>query len=168
MRIRAVLPVLLAFILADASAQMPRRERSGSPREGRDRSAARETPSASSVDPFAALERELPSLQVDLLIRAEQLDDWRVFERDVRDIAEMERTRRRHLLALKDAGEKQPTAITFIGSIVEDDRLKAEASADLKRHVEALYSRLDESQRRTFDRRMIQSQTEPLGANSRN
>ena len=168
MKLRLVVVLLLALAVADASAQM-RRDRSASPRgEARDRQASRDTPSPLSIDPFAALERELPSLQVDLLIRAEQLDDWRVFERDVRDIAEMERTRRRHLLALRDAGEKQPTAIMFIGSIVEDDRLKAEASADLKRHVEALYSKLDDSQRRTFDRRMIQSQTEPLGTNSRN
>jgi hypothetical protein len=114
------------------------------------------------VDPYGALERELPSLKVDLMVREEQLDVWRVFERDVRDIAEMERARRRHLMSLKDFGETPPTAIRFIGSLAEDDRLKAEASAELRRHLEQLYVKLDEGQKRTFDRRTIQSQTEPL------
>ena len=137
--------------------------RGGPPREmGKERDARRENPAAQ-ADPFAALERELPSLKVDLLLREEQLDDWRLFERDVRDVAEMERTRRRHLLALREGGDKSPTALTLIASLTEDARLRAEAAGDLKRHAESLYGRLDETQRRTFDRRTIQSQTEPLG-----
>jgi hypothetical protein len=119
--------------------------------------------SAAMPDPFGALERELPSLKVDLMVREEQLDAWRVYARDVRDLAEMERARRRHLVALRAAGEAPPTALNFINSLVEDDRLRAEAGIELKRHVEQLYARLDDGQRRTFDRRTIQSQTEPLG-----
>lgn len=156
---------LLAASAADVTAQsFPRRDRGGSPREQvRERDTRREATSASAQEPFAALERELPSLQVDLLLRSEQLDDWRVFERDVRDIAEMERARRRHLLSLKDTGTKPANALTLIGALAEDDRLKAEATAELKRHLESLYAKLDETQRRTLDRRAIQSQTEPLG-----
>jgi hypothetical protein len=51
----------------------------------------------------------------------------------------------------------------MIATLEEEDRQKAEASADLKRHFEALYAMLDEGQRRMLDRRVVQSQTEPLG-----
>jgi hypothetical protein len=34
---------------------------------------------------------------------------------------------------------------------------------DLKRHFDLLYGLLDEGQRRVIDRRVIQSQVEPLG-----
>ena len=174
MRLRTIAIIIaglsVASTIVDVSAQgYPGRERGRTtPREkGAERDAQRAPSAASSLDPYAALERELPSLQVDLLIRNEQLDDWRVFERDVRDIAEMERARRRHLLALKDAGDKPATALTLIGSLAEDERVKAQAAADLKRHLESLYAKLDDSQRRTLDRRTIQSQTEPLGTAAR-
>jgi hypothetical protein len=167
----ARLAVIVAIALASASlagAQtFPRRDRMGSPRDTpRDREGPR-NPAPSGVEPFGALERELPSLNVDLQIRAEQLEDWRRFERGIRDLAEMERSRRRHLLALSDAGEKPPTAITFVGSLAEDDRLKAEAAMELRRQVEALYAKLDERQRQMLDRRVIQSQADPLGGASR-
>jgi hypothetical protein len=139
-------------------------KRGGQPRDmGKERDGRRET-AAAPIEPFAALERELPSLKVDLMVREEQLDDWRVFERDVRDMAEMERARLRHLMALREGGDKAPTALTVIASLTEDARLRAEAAGDLKRHAEGLYGRLDDTQRRIFDRRTVQSQTEPLGA----
>ena len=72
-------------------------------------------PSAAPMDPYSALERELPSLKVDLMVREEQLDAWRVYERDVRDLAEMERSRRKHLMALRQSGDTPPTAVTLIG-----------------------------------------------------
>jgi hypothetical protein len=128
---------------------------------------ARRTAAAPFPEPYGALERELPSLKVDIMVREEQLDLWRVFERDVKDIAEMERARRRHVMALRESGDKPPTAITFVASLAEDDRVKAEATAELKRHLEQLYGKLDDSQRRTFDRRIIQSQAEPLGPPAR-
>ena len=117
------------------------------------------------VEPYGALERELPSLKVDLMIRAEQLDAWRTVERDVRDIAEMERARRRHLLAIR--GSEQSTALTFVSSMAEDDRMKSDAAAEFKRHFEALYAILDDAQRAKLDRRVIQSQEEPLGSEKR-
>jgi hypothetical protein len=107
-------------------------------------------------DPFSALERELPSLEVDLMLKPEQLDGWRVFSRDVRDVAEMGRTWRKHATSARDAS-------SLIASLAEDDRLKSEASADLRRHFDQLYSSLDDTQRRTVDRRLVQSQVEPLG-----
>ena len=159
--------VAAALIAAsmDAGAQgFPRRDRSGSPRDtqpARDREA--KGVAAASADPFSALERELPSLKVDLMLTAEQVVSWSAFERDVRDVAEMDRARRRHVMSLRTAGEGLPTAVAMIGALAEDDRLKAEASGDLKRHLEALYAKLDDSQKRVLDRRVVLSQTEPLG-----
>jgi hypothetical protein len=173
MRLRTIAIIIagisIASTLVDVAAQgYPGRgghgggsRESTAPRESR-----RDSPMPTFQDPFGALERELPSLKVDIMISAEQLDDWRVFERDVRDIAEMERARRRHLMALKDSGEKPPTTLTLIGSLTEDARLRAEAAQDLQRHLETLYAKLDDAQRRTLDRRTIQSQTDPLGAAS--
>jgi hypothetical protein len=129
----------------------------------RDRETRRDEPNiaARAVEPYGALERELPSLKVDLMIRAEQLDAWRMVERDVRDIAEMERARRRHLLALKSS--ERGTATAFVSSLAEDDRVKAEAAAEFKRRFDTLYAILDDAQRALLDRRVIQSQDEPLG-----
>jgi hypothetical protein len=166
MRLRTIAIIIagisIASTLVDVAAQgYPGRgghgggsRESTAPRESR-----RDSPTPTFQDPFGALERELPSLKVDIMISAEQLDD-------VRDIAEMERARRRHLMALKDSGEKPPTALTLIGSLTEDARLRAEAAQDLQRHLETLYAKLDDAQRRTLDRRTIQSQTDPLGAAS--
>jgi len=152
---------LCAFMVLDAAAQgMPRRGIGGMPRE-RDRP-ANAAPVAAS-DPFSALERELPSLEVDLLIRAEQLEAWRAFARDVRDVAEMDRAQRKHMMALREGGDKPPSAGTVVAALSEDARLKSEATADLKRHFDQLYAALDDAQRRTLDRRVVQSQVEPLG-----
>ena len=160
----AVLAFVALAIATDAAAQgYPKRggqrgemSKSGDPE-------AKKPSTAPALDPFGALERELPSLKVDMMVREEQLDAWRVYERDVRDIAEMERARRRHLTALRQSGDAPPTAMKVIGAIVEDDRQRAEAGVELKRHLEQLYTKLDDAQRRTFDRRTLQSQIEPLG-----
>lgn len=163
-----IVVLLLALPALDAAAQgMPGgggRRGGGGHGMSQDRQSRPDEPNiaARAVEPYGALERELPSLKVDLMIRADQLDVWRVVERDVRDIAEMERSRRRHLLALKGT-ESTATATTFVTSLVEDDRLKAEASGEFKRHFESLYASLDDKQRAMLDRRFIQSQDEPLG-----
>jgi hypothetical protein len=162
----AALIVAVLFVVVDVSAQgMPRRDRSGSPRDSqtpRDRDAQKAAPTPAQ-EPYAALEREMPSLAVDLRLTPEQVEGWRVFERDVRDLAEMDRARRRHLMSLREGGERPPTAVTFMAALAEDERLRAEAAGDMKRHLDAVYARLDDSQRRTLDRRMVQSQVEPLG-----
>lgn len=158
-------PILVAAFLTllalDASAQgYPSRNRGGSPR---DRPSQSTTPAAAATDPFSALERELPSLEVDMVLKTEQLDSWRVFARDIRDIAEMDRARRRHLMSLREGGENPPTAGTLIATLTEDERMRYEAIVDMRRHFDQLYYMLDDSQRRTIDRRVIQSQVEPLG-----
>lgn len=135
---------------------MPRRDRAGSPRE---RPSANATPAPIvPSDPYSALERELPSLQLDLMLKPDQMESWRIFSRDVRDAAEMDRARRKHLMALREQ-----SATSVIATLAEEDRLKSEATAELKRHFDQLYLVLDDAQRRTLDRRVVQSQSEPLG-----
>ena len=151
----------LALAATDAAAQMmPPRDRGAASRES---SQPQRREAAPSPDPFAALERELPSLNVDLLLNADQLALWRAFERGVRDVAEMDRAQRRRLLGLREGGESTPTAPAMIASLAEDERMKNDALAELKRNLEALYDKLDENQRRTLDRRVVMSQTQPLG-----
>jgi hypothetical protein len=114
-------------------------------------------------DPFAALERELPSLALDVGLTTAQVQAWSQFQRDVRDIAEMGRTRRRHVMAIREGGDSPPTALTLVATLSEDDRLRAEATRELQKHLEALYAMLTDAQKRVLDHRLILSQTEPLG-----
>jgi hypothetical protein len=154
--------LFLTVVTLDAAAQgyPSSRNRGGSPRE---RPSQGTTPTVVPNDPFSALERELPSLEVDLTLKPDQLDAWRVFARDVRDIAEMDRTRRKHLMSLREGGEAPPTAGALISTLAEEERMRFEGVTDLKRHFDQLYGSLDEGQRHVIDRRVIQSQVEPLG-----
>ena len=111
---------------------------------------------------MAAIERELPSLKVDLKLSAEQLAAWTAFERDVRDVAELARARRRHVMAL-GAASGGTSALTLVQTVAEDDRMRAEGMADLRSHLQALYAALADDQRRLLDQRVTQSQTDPLG-----
>jgi hypothetical protein len=167
MRIASITLVaaLIFAVVGDAGAQgYPRRERGaipGSPRESGD--AARRPPAAQApADPIASIERELPSLRTDLKLTAEQAAAWIAFERDVRDVAEMGRAQRKHVMSIGAAPET-PSALTLVQAVAEDDRMRAEGMADLRSHLHALYAALAEDQRRLLDRRVAQSQTDPLG-----
>jgi hypothetical protein len=152
------------MLAADAGAQGMRRDRGGASRDtSPSRETKREAAAPQGQEPYAALERELPSLGVDLLLSERQLTLWRVFERDIRDLAELDRARRRHLMSLRQAGEGPADASSLIGSLAEDERMKSEAATDMKRDFAALYAQLDDNQKRTLDRRVVQSQTDPLG-----
>jgi len=160
-----VLLVSLLLTLAAAAQGFPGRERRGGPRDGPPKSEEqRPRPSSMPAEPFSALEREMPSLQVDLQLKAEQVAAWRLFERDVRDLAEIGRQRTRYLLALRDPGDKPlPSAADVLTRLADEDRRRSDATADLKRHFDVLYALLDDAQRRMLDRRVVLSQTEPLG-----
>jgi len=163
----AALAATICLEAFDAGAQgMPRRGGGGGGSQRESQNHDRDTQKAASVtpaDPFSALERELPSLAVDLRLTPEQVMPWSAFERDVRDVAEMARSQRRHVMALREGGEKPPTALSMVATLAEDERLKAEATSELQRHLQALYERLDDAQKRTLDQRVVLSQTEPLG-----
>jgi LTXXQ motif family protein len=146
---------VLAFAATGAAAQ----KRYGS--SMRDSTQTQQHEAATAQEPFALLERELPSLNVDLLLTAGQVELWRAFERDVRDMADMGRAQHRYLQSLRDGGESTPTAATLIAALAEDERTKNEAMLDLRHHLDALYAALDNTQKRTLDRRVVRSQTEP-------
>jgi hypothetical protein len=167
MRTKAVALLSLALAVPpidDAFAQS-RRDRSAfpsAPRENTERSARQPNAPQPPADPIASIERELPSLKVDLKLAADQAAAWAAFERDVRDAAETERARRRHVMALAGPSEA-PSALALVKAVAEDDRMRAEAMADLRSHLQALYSALAHEQRLLLDRRVAQSQSEPLG-----
>lgn len=118
---------------------------------------------APAPEPFSALERELPSLKVDLQLTTEQVDAWTIFERDVRHAAEIDRARLRQSMQLRDASREAPGARELLAMFADFDRRRMETTTELREHLDALYARLDEKQRRMLDRRVALSQQEPLG-----
>jgi len=115
------------------------------------------------ADPAAALERELPSLRIDLKLTADQIPLFDGFEREVRDAAEVGRTRARHLATLRSDDTGTATADSVLGTIVGDDSARADATRRALERMTALYAALTPEQRKQFDRRVLQSLREPLG-----
>jgi len=115
------------------------------------------------ADPAAALERELPSLRIDLKLAADQTTLFDSFERGVRDAAEAGRTRARHLAAFRTDDTGTATADAVLATIVDDDSRRADATRHAHERMAALYAMLTPEQRKQFDRRVLQSLREPLG-----
>jgi hypothetical protein len=159
---RFLFPVALFLVaitaVTDASPQQQRRHRSDTPRD--EAKPASPTPA---FEPYSALERELPSLKVDLKLTGAQVDAWNLVERDVRHAAELDRTRLRQQMALRDAAKEPPPALTLVTQWADLDRRKAEHTTELARHLADLLALLDDAQRRMIDRRVMLSQAEPLG-----
>lgn len=156
---------LLAFAIgADAQMRQGRAQRPPSMEGNTSANAYYRGGPAGASDPLAALERELPSLRVDLKIAGEQAPLWESFERQVRDIAELGRTRQKHLLAPLQADKPAPPAMTLVSAWANDDRARAVAMDALVPKLEALQGVLSEGQRKELDRRIVLSQTEPLNA----
>ncbi len=147
--------------LADCSAQDSRHS---FPREeARNRDRPDGPRRAVAADPFSSLERELISLQVDLKLRGDQAQAWNVFERDVRAAAAAEGERHRQIVELGEKKQPPATALSLLGELAEDGRKEAEAAARVESDLSVLTAKLDAAQRAMLDRRVIQSQTEPLG-----
>lgn len=119
-------------------------------------------PGAVGSDPYSSLERELISLKGDLKLQPQQAAAWEPFERAVRAAAEVNRSERRRLFALRDA-HPAPTAEALLGELARDARDEADAAAAVRTELQALQEKLDPAQRATLDRRVIQSQVQPLG-----
>jgi hypothetical protein len=162
-RIAATLMTLVALAAAgNALAQhMPGKNRPYGSRGDESKERAPRAPQP--PEPFAALEREFPSLKVDMKLTESQLEAWRLLERDVRYVAELDRARVRQAMAIRDASQPPPGALALFGGWADADRRRAEATAEVSRHLVALFDILDEDQRRTLDRRVALSQSEPLG-----
>jgi hypothetical protein len=159
-----LLAMAILAAASDAAAQF-RRDRMGSPRED-PASHSRERPNgnpAMAAEPLSALERELISLKADIHLRPDQLDAWNLFENGVRLAAQVEREERRRSIALSEKSDPPPTALAIIEGLAQDERRKAEALAEVRRQLHSLDDKLDAVQRAMLDRRVVQSQAEPLG-----
>ena len=116
------------------------------------------------VDPLAAVERELPSLRIDLKLSGDQTPLFDSFERQVRNAADAGRMRARHLSAFRVGDTNSVTADAVLGTIADDDTQRADAARLALERMTALYAALTPDQRKQFDRRIIQSLREPLGS----
>jgi hypothetical protein len=114
-------------------------------------------------DAITAIERELPSLRIDLKLTTEQTPLFDSFEREVRSAAAAGRARTRHLSWFRTDDGSTVKAETLFGTIADDDTDRAEASRLARERMTALYAGLTPEQRKQFDRRMIQSLRDPLG-----
>jgi LTXXQ motif family protein len=115
------------------------------------------------VDPVIAVERELPSLRIDLKLTNDQAPMFDGFERQVRNAAEAGRMRNRHLSAFRVDEGSTVTANTVFSTIADDDALRADETRLALEKMTALYGVLTPDQRKQFDRRIIQALREPLG-----
>ena len=125
---------------------------------------------AAAVDPLAAINRELPSLKVDMKITPEQLAVWDAFSASVREANNLSvnRAKRDAMARPREDGAKPdvtdaPSALMMIAALADDDAQRADAMRAVKSKVAALVDALTAEQRRMFDRRIALAQREPLG-----
>src|SRR5690242_3048284 len=116
--------IAASVAMASAHAQFGgRRNRddasSGTSRRGDEQSSRTGNPPPE--DAIIAIERELPSLRIDLKLSPAQAALFDSFERDVRDAADAGRLRPRHVAAFRsDDGASVPAA-TIFNTIADDD-----------------------------------------------
>jgi hypothetical protein len=115
------------------------------------------------LDPAAAIERELPSLRIDLKLTADQTPLFDSFERQVRNTAEAGRAMARHLFAFRNDDGSTVTADKVLNTIADEDAQRADAARLALEKMTALYAALTADQQKQFDRRIIQALREPLG-----
>jgi len=169
--------LLLATVLVSAVAQAqfppgggngrPRGGGEGGPKGKPERMAERAPiPRASPAnDPIAAIHRELPSLRVDMKVAGEQLPLWNAFAAGVRQVNDIAQARIRREAAIRpDDAPEPPPVLNFISALAEEDAQRIEAMRELKLRAAALVEVLTVEQRKMFDRRIAQSQREPLGS----
>jgi hypothetical protein len=166
MRARAAAILAFAVLALAAQAQYgggqrkPRTDRPADSSSSRDAQAARHV---QAPDPILAIEHELPSLAIDLLVTAEQRPLWVAFERAVRDVADLSRQHTRKLLSPYSLDAPTPNASATVNGLADDDRMRADAMADVVARLKALQDVLAPTQRSLLDRRILQAITEPLG-----
>ena len=112
---------------------------------------------------MAAIERELSPLRIDLKLDRDQLALFDSFQRAVLDAVEAARQRMRRLSAFKFDDGSTVSAASIIVTITEADTARGDAMRATTGKMDALYNVLNPDQRRMFDRRLMQSQREPLG-----
>jgi LTXXQ motif family protein len=157
----------LASVVAmpDAVAQFGgrSRDRGGSGRASHGDDAASRHGAAPVMDPGEAVERELPSLRIDLKLTPEQTPLFDSYEREVRLAANAERMRARHVAAFRVDDGSTIKAAAVLTTIADDDTGRADAARLAVERMQALYAVLTPGQQRQFDERTIQSLRDPLG-----
>jgi hypothetical protein len=167
---RRTLALALALAATVAAAQMPGGGSRGSRGGGYERPPAMPegqppaTRSTQPTDPVFPLERELPSLRADLGLNEAQAALWGPFERSVRDAAELTRQRTKKMMAPRPVDAPAPNAVAVMNALAEDERMRSDAFADAAARLKALYESLTPAQRALFDRRVLLSQSQPLGS----
>jgi hypothetical protein len=149
-----------------AAAQFGGRSRgsgSGSGRSARsDEGTIRRTAPAP-IEPAQAIERELPSLRIDLTLTPEQASYFDSYERQVRLAADAGRMRARHVDAFRVDDGTTVKAAAVLRTMADDDAQRAEADRVAIERLEALYAVLTPDQQKQLDARTIQSLRDPLG-----
>jgi len=115
-------------------------------------------------DPIAAVERELPSLRIDMKLDAQQAPLFDRFERMVREAGSAARNRSRHLSAFRLDDGSTVSASSLVGTVAADDQQRADAMRGVMDCLEQLYAALQPDQRKQFDRRIMVAVRDPLGA----
>jgi Spy/CpxP family protein refolding chaperone len=118
---------------------------------------------APAIEPGEAIERELPSLRIDLRLTPEQASLFDSYERQVRLAANAERMRARHVAAFRTDDGSTVKAAAVLTTIADDDTDRADAARLAVERMQALYAVLTPEQQRQFDERTIQSLRDPLG-----
>jgi len=116
-----------------------------------------------SIEPVEAIERELPSLRIDLKLTPEQASFFDSYERQVMLAANAERMRARHVAAFRADDGSAVKAMAVLTTIADDDTDRAEAARVAIERMQALYAVLTPDQQKQFDARTIQSLRDPLG-----
>ena len=157
-----VIGCVLAWLAAEAQSPGGQRRSRLEPRAAQER--ADDAPRARrTMDPVFALERELPSLRTDLKLDDSQDRLWGPFDRSVRDAAEVTRQRMKRMMAPRAEDAPAPDAPGILAALAADERTRADAMAEAGANLKALYASLAPAQRTLFDRRVLLSQSEPLG-----
>jgi hypothetical protein len=116
------------------------------------------------ADPIVAIERELPSLRIDLKLTAGQEPLFDSFERQVRNAGDAGRLRAGHLAAFRADDGSSVAAKNVLGTIADDDEQRADATRQAREQMKALFATLTPDQQKQFDQRIIQSLREPPGS----
>jgi hypothetical protein len=116
------------------------------------------------TDPIVAIERELPSLRIDLKLTASQAPLFDAFERQVRNASDAGRLRAGHVAAFRADDGSSVAAKNVLGTIADDDKQRADATRQALEQMQALFATLTPDQQRQFDRQIIQSLRDPLGS----
>ena len=135
----------------------------GSSRASHSDDGASRRSSPPAVEAMVAIERELPSLRIDLKLTAEQATLFDGYERQVRLAADAERLRARHTAAFRVDDGSAVKASVVLTTIADDDAERADAARAADERMQALYAALTADQQRQFDARTIQSLRDPLG-----